>query len=202
MKIIDGLKLEGDQDGKVEIPDCKRNDLPEFFKQMGFKVGAEIGVDYGRFSVIFLKAGLKLYAIDPWLNYSEYSWLQIDQAQLDRHFKITKKRLAPYDCTIIRKTSMEAVKDFKDDSLDFVYIDGNHGFKYVTEDIYEWSKKVKRGGIIAGHDYLNGELLFHKDVKWVVDNYTKAAHIDKWYILGKETDKERDRDRSWFWINI
>lgn len=199
MKIIDGLKLEGWQ---VEIPDCSRDNLPEFFKQMGFKVGVEIGVDTGLFSEKLCKAGLKLYAIDPWLSYSDYAWLESGQKRIDEHFETAQRRLAPYECEIIRKYSMEAVKDFQDGSLDFVYIDGNHGFKFVTEDIYEWSKKVKKGGIISGHDYQNGEKLFHMDVKYVVDNYTKAAHINKWYILGKETDKRVDKNRSWFWINI
>jgi glycosyltransferase involved in cell wall biosynthesis len=49
---------------------------------------------------------------------------------------------------------MQAVTDFADESLDFVYIDGNHQLKYVVEDIVEWTKKIKKGGIIAGHDYI------------------------------------------------
>ena len=49
---------------------------------------------------------------------------------------------------------MDAVKDFKDESLDFVYIDANHGYESTKEDIREWSKKVKKGGIVSGHDYV------------------------------------------------
>lgn len=199
MKIIEALNVEG---CPFVIADCGRNDLPEFFKQMGFKVGAEIGVDTALFTEALCKGGFKLFAIDPWLNYSDYRWLEADQKRMDEHFEKAKQRLAPYDCTIIRKTSMEAIKDFEDGSLDFVYIDGNHGFKYVTEDIYEWSKKVRKGGVIAGHDYMNGEKLFHMDVKWVVDAYTKAAHIDKWYILGEESNTKVGKNKSWFWINI
>lgn len=46
---------------------------------------------------------------------------------------------------------MAAAPDFKPESLDFVYIDGDHKFKYVAEDISEWF--WKKGGMIAGHDY-------------------------------------------------
>lgn len=194
MRITEYLKLEG---CPVEIPDCDRNDLPKLFTELGFKVGVEIGVYKGHYSEVLCQAGLKLYAIDPWLVYKDYAWLRSDQDEMERMYQRAKKRLAFYNCTIIRMTSMEAVKLFDDGSLDFVYIDGNHGFKSVTEDIYEWSKKVKIGGIISGHDYYNDEKRkFHSDVKYVLDNYTKAAHIKNWFVLKK------DKDTSWFWINI
>lgn len=197
MKIIDGLKLDG---WSVEIPGCSRNDLPWFFKEMGFKVGAEIGVYKGDYSEILCKAGLKIYSVDPWLAYPEYHGLRSDQAKIEMGFERAKKRLSNYDCIIIRKTSMEAVKDFEDGSLDFVYIDGNHDFMHTTEDIWEWSKKVRKGGVISGHDYRNDDVhAFYTDVKHVVDGYTKAGKIAKWYVLGREG--ELDRDRSWFWFN-
>ncbi len=197
MKIIDGLKLKGWQ---VEIPDCGRDDLPEFFKKMGYKVGAEIGVEKGIFAENICKAGLKLYAIDPWMNYDGYYEKGFNDEAMEENYKEAKNRLASYDCNIIHKTSMEAVKDFKDGSLDFVYIDGNHGFKFVTEDIWEWSKKVRRGGAISGHDYYSSRRPFHMDVKYVLDGYTKAAKLSKWYVLGKRFKDKRDKFRSWFWI--
>ena len=62
MKIIDGIKLKG---RPAEIPDCGRDDLPQFFVEMGYKVGAEIGVQEGIYAEEICKAGLKLYAVDP-----------------------------------------------------------------------------------------------------------------------------------------
>lgn len=181
----------------MEIPDCGRDDLPEFFKEMGFKVGAEIGVYKGGYSETLCKAGLKLYSIDPWF----YPDLPFKNRGEEINYKRTQSRLAPYDCAVIRKTSMEAVKDFANDSLDFVYIDGNHDFMHTTEDIWEWSKKVKRGGIISGHDYIISGGDCH--VKYVLDAYTKALKIEKWYILGERfasNGEKRDKERSWFWI--
>ena len=198
MKIIDGIKLEG---RPFEIPDCGRDDLPEFFKEMGYNVGAEIGVEGGIFTEVLCRAGLKVYAIDPWMAYGDLK-VNSKQHRHEAFYEETKKRLAPYDCTIIRKTSMEAVKDFADGSLDFVYIDGNHSFKYIAEDICEWSKKVKKGGVISGHDYveLRTSRPLYCDVKYIVDAFTRAMKLDKWFILGKKSEGKRDKYRSWFWI--
>lgn len=135
MRLIDGLKLMGKP---VEIPDCSRDDLPNFFVEMGFKVGAEVGVYKGEFSLKLAQAGLSLYAIDPWQANRENM-----QQRHDLMYQETKTLLSPFPkCQVIRKTSMEAVDNFKDGSLDFVYIDANHEFRYIAEDLYEWTKKV------------------------------------------------------------
>lgn len=53
----------------------------------------------------------------------------------------------------IRMTSVEASKLYQDESLDFVFIDAAHDTESVKEDILHWLPKVKKGGILAGHDY-------------------------------------------------
>ena len=161
-----------------------RNDLPEYFKSLGFKVGAEIGVYRGWFTKRLCDAGLKVYGIDPWGFYEGHSRRQ-------PHYEEAKKTLKPYidngQCELIRKSSMEAVKDFTDGSLDFVYIDADHRFKYVAEDLYEWTWRVKVGGIVSGHDYTD-------HVKAVVDAYKIAFGVEG-IILTDE-----DKFKSWFWI--
>lgn len=203
MKIIDGLKLEGTLEGtKIEIPNCNRDDFPEFFQDMGYKAGVEIGVWKGEFGKILAENGLKVYGIDPYIYYKECMFYG-KQEHLDQAYEVAKKTLAPYNYTIVRKASMEAIKDFDDESLDFVYIDGNHSFKYVAEDIWEWSKKVKKGGTISGHDYMFFKKLGYCDVKYVVEAYTAAMEIPKWYVLGRRHPRpgeKRDKFRSWFWF--
>lgn len=200
MKIIDGIKHEG---RPYEIPDCKRRQLPDFFKyDMGYKVGAEIGVYKGDFARWLCKGGLKLYGIDPWVPYDGYAYSNVHRmARQETLYKSAKERLTPYpNCTLIRKTSMDALEDFEDGSLDFVFIDANHKFRYVAEDIVEWSKKVRKGGIVSGHDYAIKKDL---QVKFVVDAYVKAFNIKNWWVLGrKETieGEHRDQYRSWMWI--
>lgn len=209
MKIIDGVKtLKG---RPAEIPDCNRRDLPGFFKNdMGYKVGAEIGVQRAAFSVRLLRAGLEVYSIDPWLSYLDYHSFRGYQRHQDGVFEAAQQNLAPFGdkSHIVRKKSMDALEDFEDESLDFVYIDGHHGFKFVAEDIWEWSKKVKYGGVISGHDYAYGKWKELGDqvlqVKEVVDAYTLAFRLKNWWVLGskhkaKEGEK-RDQYRSWMWF--
>lgn len=201
MKLIDAIKQTGKP---FIIPDCSRDDLPEFFKELGFKVGAEIGVERGEYSELLCKAGLKVYAIDPWLQYNDYVDGGFWQNKLDKNYKRAVDRLSKYDCKVMRQMSMDAVQEFEDGSLDFVYIDGNHGFKHITEDLYEWTKKVRKGGIIAGHDYtlIKTSIPFHIDVKYVIDAWTQALNLN-WYLLGskdKKPGEKRDRHRSWMWF--
>ena len=55
---------------------------------------------------------------------------------------------------MIRANSKIASNFFEDNSLDFVYIDANHAYEFVKEDIELWYPKVKSGGYVMGHDYL------------------------------------------------
>ena len=109
--------------------------MPEFFLEMGYKVGAEIGTYSGEFAEKLCKVGLKLYAIDPWMGYDGAGRSEQKQDKQDENYEYAKKVLTPYDCELVRKTSREALKDFKDGSLDFIYIDGDHRFKYIAEDL-------------------------------------------------------------------
>lgn len=199
-KIKDGLSLKG---RPVDIPDVGRDDLPEFFKEMGFKRGVEIGVYKGEFSEVIAKSGLELYSVDPWRLYEDYGNPR-GQARLDEQYNQTCERLSKYpNCKIIRKTSMEALNDFPDESLDFVYIDGNHQFAYVAQDIYHWARKVKKGGFICGHDYARYKsvnLCGGCHAKEIVDAYVLAYNLPNFWILGRyraPKGEKRDKWRSW-----
>jgi len=198
-KIMDGLGLKG---LPAEISGASREELPQFFVERGYKVGAEIGVYLGEFSAKFCKAGLKMYSIDPWMSFEGQGRREKLQEVQDGYYETTKKNLAPYpNSTIIRKTSMDAVKNFKDGSLDFAYIDGDHTFRFVAEDVYEWTKKVRSGGVVCGHDYWHtpptaNNVLCHVDV--IVDAYVKLYGIENFYIFGRE--KAEWRKPSWMFI--
>lgn len=176
-----------------------RNELPKYFKESGFSVGAEIGVYKGAFSEMLCSAGLKVYAIDPWHSYDSGGRITKDNKRNQYLYNRAYNTLKKYpDCTIIRKTSMDAVPWFKDESLDFVYIDGDHNFKHIAQDIYEWTYKVRKGGIVAGHDYKANVGGIEKNINHVgpvVDAYVKAFGIKKLYIIGR-----KDHASSWFFI--
>lgn len=72
-------------------------------------------------------------------------------------FETYCKNITPYpNIVTIQKPSNEAYKDFSDHSIDFVFIDADHHYEAVKEDINNWIHKVKKGGIISGHDYAYG----------------------------------------------
>jgi predicted O-methyltransferase YrrM len=74
---------------------------------------------------------------------------------LERHSTI-KKNLSPVPWVrIVPKASEEASGMYKDEMLDFVYIDADHHYPNVISDIKCWLPKVKYNGVIAGHDYFN-----------------------------------------------
>ena len=190
------------------VPDCSRNEIPEFCVAMGYKVGLEVGIWEGEFTERFCKEGIKMYGIDPWIARGRQSQTQ----QNDRCDRAIA-RLTPYDCEVIRKTSMEAVKDFADNSLDFVYIDGDHRYRFVIEDIREWSKKVRSGGVISGHDYactdpainaLPERYRKHEEVAKAVDLFIEENGVEDFYIFGrtKPLIEETANDAMLSWLFV
>ncbi len=169
--------------------DSNRNHLAELFAECEFKIGAEIGVRTGVYSAAILSFNpkLKLYCIDPWSPYGRTS-----QDRQDQHFNRTQRRLEIYENVVyIKKTSMDALEDISDNSLDFVYIDGLHDFGNIMMDIINWSKKVKSGGIVSGHDYF---YKYGHGVIYAVDAYVKAFNLTLY--LTKELYP------SWFWVKL
>ena len=190
----------------IEIEEINRKGLPSLFNELGFKIGAEIGVETGEFSELLCQGipGLQLSCVDSWKAYRKYRDF-VHQEKLDEFYEKAKERLTPYGCTLIREYSLDAVKNFKKDSLDFVYIDSNHEFEFIINDIIQWSKIVRSGGIVAGHDYWEsgGDLPYH--VVMAVQAYVKAYKIKPWFLIGKRYDKEEgnkvwDRRRSFMWV--
>jgi len=123
-----------------------RRELAKYFNSLGFKTGAEVGVEMGRYSKVLCEEipGVKLYGIDCWLR-------NLDKNPTD--YEVAQQRLKPYGCTLIKDYSVEASKQFENGTLDFVYIDANHFYDYVMQDLIAWRPKVRKGGIVAGHDY-------------------------------------------------
>lgn len=177
---------------KIVNLDKNRGDLANQFKG----IGAEIGVEEGVFSEMICKNQKvkKLYAIDAWKAYRDYRD-HTRQSKLERFFRIAQIRLEPYNCDLVRKFSRDAVDDFMDESLDFVYIDANHAYKYVYEDLTVWSKKVKKGGIIAGHDFIKrkGQGQFY-GVVMAVNDFVVNNQIEKLFIY------RGDSPASWSFI--
>jgi len=166
----------------------KRDDLPRLFGV----TGAEIGTQRGNYALVICKANPKihLYCIDSWEKYKGYR-AQSTPIQ-EEYFAEARSNLSEYNVSFIHKLSMDAVRDFEDASLDFVYIDANHEFDYVMQDIIEWSKKVKKGGIVAGHDYYE----FPSGRGGIIQAVNSYAYAHQIYPIYFTQDKEP----TWFWI--
>ncbi len=211
MKLKDALKIPNVSGHPIWIPDCNRRDLPYFFKEMGFKKGVEIGVSWADNIIDYCEAGLEIYGIDPWKDSEDNIYRKIisipkEHAQtVDDVYKYAVKRTSKYpNCKLIRKLSMDVIKDFPNRSLDFVYIDGNHGFGYVAMDLAKWSQKVRKGGIIAGHDYYSHSpkrRRQNRHVGGIVNAFAKVYDFNNWYVLGSKERKEgEDMDLSYVFI--
>src|SRR6185503_9223391 len=137
-----------------------RNDFALFLR--GHKLNknaAEVGVAEGYFSFHLLDNWPgTLYLIDPWkvLNEPGYS-VHGEHDQDDRYQRILDKAATYGERAQVRRmTSAKAAPVFDNDFFDFVYIDANHMYESVMSDLKLWWIKVRRGGLLAGHDYLQG----------------------------------------------
>lgn len=151
--------------------------LQKYFENKKNLVGVEIGVNTGKhaFCMLYHIPLKKLYLIDPFLDYNEYK-------NMDRQFIETKNLLKKYEnkTEFIRKTSNEAINSIPD-NLDFVYIDGNHEYDFVKEDIKLYHKKLKEGGVLCGHD-------FDADHRGVVKAVCEFSDKNKFKISGLKSE--------------
>ena len=117
--------------------------------------GAEIGVFEGENAlniINFLNIDT-LHLIDPYEPYEDNDGVYRVDFSYGKEKAV--KVLDGYN-GLIRwhfTSSDEACKYVPDDSLEFVYIDGNHSYDFVWNDIHNYLPKVKSGGILGGHDY-------------------------------------------------
>jgi len=150
-------------------------------------VGVEIGSSYGENALDMLKnlSIKKLYLIDPYKPYEEENKVLIKHT---KGYYVIKRRLEMFRdrVKIIPELSEKAVKSIQN-NLDFVYVDGNHDYKFVKKDIELYWPKLKRGGIMGGHDFLAMHLGVCKAVIEFITKKHVELHgdgIDWWVIKG------------------
>lgn len=155
----------------------RREELPRLLNELyPDGVGAEIGVQKGVHAQNLCKWDFsELFLIDPWLSQgSNY----IDKANVsaEEHAKnytlVVEKFSHLGNVKIIRDFSVSASKKFPDEYFDFIYLDGRHDYEGVMQDLEHWYPKLKFCGMMAGHDYVNGDLKEGKfGVKTAVDEF-------------------------------
>lgn len=176
----------------VRLEKFSRRNLSKWLGILGYKTGAEIGVAEGRHAkqMLDLSPGIKLLCVDTWERYSGNP-RGGPQSQQDRNYGIAQRVLKPFDCQLVKAYSMDAVRDVPLESLDFVYVDAHHGFDWAMQDIIEWGKRVRRRGMISGHDYYHFR---GAGVVEAVDAYILAHNVKEWFLTNEKKEK------SWFFI--
>lgn len=162
------FKVSLRQNSPIVVPNVSRFNLPPLFARLGYKTGAEIGTQGGYFSEKICQANpqVKLYCIDTWENSPEMQKTAMD-------------KLAKYNVSPIKKTSIAAVKNFFDSTLDFAFFGSDSEQKRLAQNLDYWLKVVKPGGIIAGHNYNDS------GVRKTLLAYTKENQISPWFVLHK-----------------
>jgi hypothetical protein len=144
-------------------PISTRNQLTGLLIPTPHPIGVEVGTHLGYYAEVLLSNwGGTLICVDHWA----IPWGYEEQAELlktidgnedrEQDFLSATKRLTRFGprCQIRRATSVEAAQAISDESLEFVYLDGDHSKKGIETDLVTWWGKVRPGGILAGHDFL------------------------------------------------
>lgn len=165
---------------------CSGYGLIDLLKDKGQIKGLEIGCAEGDTTEFLLKSlpELKLCGVDPYVDYVDWNGNSLNK--LNEKFVNTMNRMKPYDerFRLIRKFSDDAVGDFEDESLDFIFVDGLHTYDQVKKDMENFYPKLKKGGLFSGHDFYN-----IKEVRDAVKEFAikeglktiQSTDFDVWY---------------------
>lgn len=199
-RMVGRLPHEGH--GPRPIPTLRRDHLPVLCRVLGFREGAEIGVWRGEFSAHCCREApwMHMRCVDPWAPYP--GWKdgkhkdQPDEALrlMEEAYADAVRNLTGLNATLIRAFSTDAAATIPDGALDFVYLDGNHGYAAVIEDLTAWVPKVRAGGLITGHDFKHFARKPYIEVVQAVTDYARAHAIDHWYTTAA------DRTPSFLWV--
>lgn len=121
---------------------------------------AEIGCAEGLFSADILRWGVSvLYMVD---NYATIENAFGDGASPqewhERNMNQALARASQFSTAtvhLLRGISWEQAEKVRDNTLGLLYLDACHTYDCVKKDLEAWYPKVKKGGIVAGHDFLN-----------------------------------------------
>lgn len=160
--------------------------------------GAEVGVFKGNFSKDILEAVKpeKLYLIDPWQNFDDpglsSSWYHAKSSNdMEAVFRDVSDRFSTEvssgQVEILRGKSQDRVPEIPDASLDFAYIDGDHRFEGVLEDLRILNPKIKVGGYLILDDYMTRGWWGDGVVRGL--NVFLGEHPDTWRFVLKRTSQ-------------
>lgn len=126
----------------------------------GYRRGAELGVSHGRFTSFLCAAmyDMQMIAVDLWReqpgNTAEGSETYVGwnhEAAYENFISVCREYY-PGRVDIRRMSTVDAAASVPDGSLDFIFIDADHSYEGCKADIEAWRPKVRKGGMVTGHD--------------------------------------------------
>jgi len=142
--------------------------IKSFFSSSPSVWGVEIGVHRAFHAKMMFDShsGLNFIGVDLWEKHFQQSTSYLDSSgQLPGRFRDedlakawhreAERVLSPYSthATLFCESSIDNARRWENGFFDFVYIDADHSYKACMDDLKAWFPKVRKGGIIAGHDY-------------------------------------------------
>ena len=168
---------------KTKLPD-KRNFIFKLIKKNS--VCCEIGVWKGEFSQLIIKKNnpTKLYLIDPWKDfgddYFDKKHVKYRQENQNLRFNLVNQKLKnnilKNQVEILKMTSKEALRRLENIKFDFIYVDGNHQYKFVKYDIENYFKLLNESGYLVGDDYRI------ESVKKAVDDFMENNKTKNFFV--------------------
>jgi predicted O-methyltransferase YrrM len=114
----------------------------------------EIGAYSGEGTVVIAKHFKDVLAVDPWLNGYDINDAASQHCPMKFVFESFKERTKEFaNIKFKRGKSLDALELVGDGSCDLIYVDGDHRYESVLADLKGWRKKLRDGGIMAGHDW-------------------------------------------------
>lgn len=171
--------------GGFTIADCEELYLllksyyqEENLQQMNVvEIGSWTGLSTLVLNLIINKYKGKLYAVD-WFMGSDNTNLDFAGKYINirKVFDDNIKQFETKNLEVLSMTSEEAVKKFSNQSLDVVFIDGDHRYEYIRKDIELWLPKLKKNGLMCGHDC---ELILDNGLETLRDAFLEQDMIKK-----------------------
>jgi predicted O-methyltransferase YrrM len=192
--IADRYKLDLNQPNPIQIPASRWHDLGHLLNALGCKKAVEVGVYRASFTQTLASRArnMEIIGVDAWTTYDGYKDYEPNhletEAYRDAHIRAERWP----NIKLIKGWSKDIAPTIEDNSLDYLFIDANHEYAWVVEDLHLWAKKVKPGGIVMGHDYFVMKKL-NFGVIQAVNGWVETHHIKHLFTW-------RDNCPSWMFI--
>jgi len=174
-------------DGWFDFPNIYTEMVNKFDSGSYFvEIGSWLGRSTSYMAVEIINSGkdIKFDCIDGWEGSVEHkdNTYVINKTLYEEFLKNVEPVLDHINP--IKGFSYDVVNNYQDNSIDFLFIDGAHDYESVKKDLIDWYPKVKKNGVIAGHDYnvgnfpglvtavnefFNNENIIRNGWSWIVD---------------------------------